>query len=266
MANLVTNMITLSGDDQTLERVISRLTDADPGPLLAGVRSNPGVPVWVRAEPWRGVPEPEVIAVTKDGVLVDLGLAALSRDGVDHLRLKQDRDPFLSQMPPEFGETADSLLRKMGVQELRGEALHAAVEAKAPGSIGAGRSAILAYEATGEFGWYDWRMLNWGARAFGEELRVEGGADGSVSVRFDSVNSCPVPLICALLGVGPDLQLSGAAIEEDTGFSLFLVSDGTELLISEGEGEEDLGRAYRIVYGRDPDEEEPEVDDEDPQP
>jgi hypothetical protein len=263
MANLVTNLITLSGEKRTLEQAISRLTDAEPGPLLAEVRSNPGKPIWVRAEPWRGVAEPEVIAATKDGVMVDIGLAALSRDGVNHLRLKQDRDPFLGQMPPEFGETADSLLGKIGAQDLHGEDLLAAAERRAPGCVEAGRRAIAAYEATGEFGWYDWRMRHWGARAFGEELRVEGGADGSVSVRFDSVNSCPVPLISALLEAGDDLQLSGAAIDEDTETSLFLVSDGTELLVSEGEGEEDLGRAYRIVYGRDPDGDDP---DEDPEP
>jgi hypothetical protein len=263
MANLVTNLISLSGEDQTLERAISRLTDAEPGPLLETVRLAPGVPVWVRAEPWRGVPEPEVIAATKDGVMVDIGLAALSRDGVNHLRLKQDRDPFLGQMPPEFSDTADRLLRKIGAEHLRGEALLAAAERKAPGCVAAGRLAIRAYEQTGEFGWYDWRMRHWGARAFGEELRVEGGADGSVSVRFDSVNSCPVPLITALLDAGSDLQLSGASIEEDTEFSLFLVSDGAELLVSEGDGEEDLNRAYRIIYGRDRDEPEEE---EDPEP
>lgn len=260
MGNLVTNALTLSGPEADLKRLIGLLTETDPDLLLTAARRSPDGVAWADLAPWRAVPEPDVVSETGDGQLADIGLAVLSRGGVDHLRLKRERDPFLSQMPPEYGETAEGLLRKLGLDRLSGEALLTAAEAKVPGCLIAGRRAIAAYEATGEFGWYDWRHRHWGARAFGSELRVGAGADGSVALRFDSVNDCPVPLIRALVAAAPDVELSGAALDEDTGEAVFLATDGAELLVSTSGEEEELARAYRIVYGRDP------VTDEDPEP
>ena len=261
MGNLVTNMITLSGPAADMERLIGLLTGEDPVRLLAGARANPDRLAWADFAPWRAVPEPEVITATGDGQLTDLGLAVLSRDGVNHLRLKQDRDPFLSQMPPGFSETADGLLRKIGLGDLTGEDLLTAAELHAPGCVEAGRLAIAAYEATGEFGWYDWRQRHWGARAFGEELRVQPGADGSVSLRFDSVNDCPVPLIRSLIAQEPSVELSGAGLDEDAGLAVFLVTDGPELMVTETDEEGELARAYEIIYGH-----PPEPEDEGPEP
>lgn len=260
MGNLVTNMITLSGDDANLKRLIGLLTEADPDQLLSAARMDPGQPVWADFAPWRAVPEPDAIAETGDGQLADIGLAVLSRGGTDHLRLKRERDPFLSQMPPEYGETSEGLLRKLGLDRLSGEMLLQAAEAKAPGCLIAGQRAIAAYEATGEFGWYDWRRRHWGARAFGSELRLEAGADGSAHLRFDSVNDCPVPLIRALVATAPGVELSGAALDENAGEAVFFATDGTELLVTGSDEEAELARAYRIVYGRDP------MTDEGPEP
>ena len=260
MGNLVTNALTLSGPEPELTRLIGLLTETDPDRLLAAARTSPDRVAWADLAPWRAVPEPDVISETGDGHLADIGLAVLSRDGVDHLRLKQGRDPFLSQMPPEYGETAEGLLRRLGLDRLSGKALLQEAEAKAPGCLIAGRRAIAAYEATGEFGWYDWRRRHWGARAFGSELRLEAGADGSVTLRFDSVNDCPVPLIRALIEHAHEVELSGAALDEDAGEAVFLATDGGELIASASGEEGELSRAYRMIYGRDP------VTEEGPEP
>lgn len=261
MGNLVTTSLTLSGPEADVERIIGKLTTAAPDRLLAETRAIPYVSVWVDFVPWRAVPEPEIISTTRDGQLTDIGLAVLSRGGTDHLRLKQGRDPFLSEMPPEYEETADSLLGKLGLSRLSGSALHAAAEHKAPGCMDAGRCAIAAWEATGEFGRSDWRKRYWGVRSFGQDLRVSSLPDGSVRLRFDSVNDCPVPLIRALLAEAPELQLSGAAIDEDADIAVFLASDGPEVIVVESDTEEEMGRAYEIVYGR-----RPEPDEDGPEP
>lgn len=273
MGNLVTIALDLTGPAPDLILTLGRLTGEDPTELMSRVRVKGG-PVWAGAAPWRAAPEPDVVTATGDGHQVDLGLAVLSRDGTDHLRLKQGLDPFLAQMPPEFSETADGLLRKHGVAGLTGEALLAAAETRAPGCVDAGRRAIAAYEATGEFGWYDWRMRHWGARAFGAELRVTALPDGAISVRFDSVNSCPVALIRALLAQAPGVEMCGAALDEDAGTAVLLVTDGAELLVTETEEEGDLSRAYELIYGRaretdEPEDEGPEedgADEDDPEP
>lgn len=260
MGNLVTNALTLSGPEEELTRLIGLLTETGPDRLLAAARAHPDRIAWADLAPWRAVPEPDVVSETGDGQLADIGLAVLSRGGTDHLRLKRGRDPFLSRMPPEYGETAEGLLRKLGLDRLSGEALERAAEEAVPGCLIAGRRAIAAYEATGEFGWYDWRRRHWGARAFGSELRLEAGADGSVTLRFDSVNDCPVPLIRALVASAPGVELSGAALDEDAGEAVFLATDGGELLATSSGEEGELSRAYRLIYGRDPE------TDEDPEP
>lgn len=264
MGNLVTTSLTMSGPEADLERIIGLLTTVAADRLLAETRAISHVSVWADFAPWRAVPEPEIISATRDGQVTDIGLAVLSRDGTDHLRLKQGRDPFLSEMPPEYGETADSLLTKLGLEKLTGEDLLKAAEGKAPGCLDAGRRAIAAYEATGEFGWYDWRKRHWGVRAFGPELRLSALPDGSVTLRFDSVNDCPVPLIRALMADAPEVQMSGAAIDEDADIAVFLASDGPELIVAESDTEEEMGRAYEIVYGRARDHEPDEGDDPEP--
>lgn len=261
MGNLVTTLITVSGPEADLSALLGLLTNTDPARLLAEVRAAPGRPVWADLAPWRAVPEPEEITATRRDPTSDLGLAILSRDGTDHLRLKQGRNPAYLELPPELTDTAEGLLRNFGLERLSGDALHAAAEARFPGCLDAGRRAIAAYEATGEFGWNDWRLRHWGVRAFGRELRLQGAPDGALALRFDSVNDCPVPLLRALLPRVPELQLSGAALDEDGGFAAFLATDGAELIVSESPEEGELARAYELIYGH-----RPEPDDDDPEP
>lgn len=261
MGNLVTTAITLTGPDPDLERLLSGLTPAAPGALLTEARSAPLTPSWVSFAPWRAIPEPEPIAATRGDPITDIGLAVLSRDGVDHLRLKQGRNPAYAELPPELTDTSEGLLKRFGLDGLDRGALHQAATARWPGCLEAARRAIAAFEATGEFGWHDWRLKNWGVRAFGEELRVSAQPDGALTLRFDAVNDCPVPLLRTLLSRAPEIQMNGAAIDEDGGFAVFLASDGTTLIVAESDEAEEMGRAYEIVYGRTP---EPADDDPDP--
>lgn len=261
MGNLVTTAITLTGPDPDLERLLSGLTPAATGALLAKVRAAPLTPSWVDFAPWRAIPEPGPIAATREDPIPDIGLAVLSRDGFDYLRLKQERNPAYAELPPELTDTSEGLLRRFGLDGLDRETLHLAATARWPGCIEEARRAIAAFEATGEFGWHDWRLRNWGVRAFGPDLRVSALPDGALTLRFDAVNDCPVPLLKALLSRAPKLQMSGAAIDEDGGFAVFLASDGADLIVAESDAPEEMGRACEIVYGR-----PPEPEDDDPEP
>lgn len=261
MGNLVTTQITVSGSEEDLRELLGLLTETDPEGLLTAPKLGRGAPVWTEFAPWRAVPVPDEVEATRQDPAPDLGLAVLSRDGTDHLRLKRDRNPAWLELPPDPTDTAEGLLRNFGLETLRGEALRSAAEARSPGCLDAGRRAIAAYEATGEFGWLDWRLRHWGVRAFGPELRLQKGADGALALRFDSVNDCPVPLLRRVLARFPGLQMSGAALDEDGGFAVLLATDGTELIVSESLEAEDLAQAYELIYGH-----PPEPEDEDPEP
>lgn len=265
MGNLVTNLVALSGPGQALHAAIARLTDTEPPAVIAQLKAAPDGIAWVPFLPWRGIPEPGVVAKTANypTTAIELGLAVLSREGTDYLRIRQDRDPSLAQMPPEYTMTAAGVLASFGLQSLSGPALHRAAEGRIEGCMDAGRAVIAAFRETGEFHWHDWRLKHWGARAFGEEMRVEACRDGSLRLRFDSVNRCPEPLIRSIASSDPELHLHGAAIEEDSEMSVFFVSgdDGMDFLETHGD-EAEMRRAYRLVYGRDP--EPPEDDDPEP--
>lgn len=281
MANLVTNDITLSGRPEAVLRGIAAWTHDDPEALLAvagRAQSNAG---WGRMTPEKIAPEPAVITATADGTQVDLGLAILSagRGAVlatmapdlkarapstsDWLREKQNRDPFLSGLPPAHQMTSDALLAKLGLTAMTPEGIAAQAEAKAPGAIAAGLAAIRAALETGEFGWYDWRARHWGTRAFCDELRVACLPDGSVSLRFDSVNSAPMPLIAAFAKAHPDLELSGASVEEDNDYAVFFVTDHEApegVIFEECHDRDGVVRAYIEIYGHAPAEDEPGYD------
>lgn len=269
MANIVTTLMTLSGTPEAILQAIGRICEADPEGLLAEAGKDGSEAAWTGFRPWKLVPEPASISATQDGQIVDIGLAVLSREGVDHLRLKQGKDPFLGAMPIEYAETAVSILRKLGLEDLSGEALHEAAEAKSPGCIQAGRQAIAAYADTGEFGWYDWRMRHWGVRAFGEDLRLSLQGDGSVDLRFDSVNASPMPWILAFARENPNLQIDGASVEEDNDYSVLFVTDGEAeggVSFMEQHDRDGVESAYRRIYGHaphDPDQDDDPETDED---
>jgi hypothetical protein len=270
MGSLVTNLMTVSGSPDAILAAIGKICGADPGEILAEAGRADAEAAWTAFEPWKLVPEPASISATQDGEIVDIGLAALSRGGgVDYLGIKQDKDPFLDAMPIEFTQTTESILRKLGLDRLSGEALVSAAEEKRPGCLEAGRRAIAAYAETGEFGWYDWRMKHWGVRAFGEELRVAVLEDGSVDLRFDSVNACPLPWIRAFAFANQALQIEGAAVEEDNDYAVFFVTDDgdpTGMSVLEHHEREGVEDAYRRIYGhapRDPDaEDDPDIEED----
>lgn len=251
MGNLVSNGLVLSGPREALIRALALMTPDEVDPLFTVTGTDTGTDglAYVKFSPEILVPEPAAISATQDGQNVDIGLAALSTNGVNHLRIKQDRDPFLSGMPPAYQETADSILLKLGLETLRGDALLAAVEKLVPGALEAGRLAVAAHEETDEFGWYDWRKKHWGARAFAAEMRVEVIGD-DLNLRFDSVNDAPVAWIVALAAACPDLKFKAASFDEDNDYSvIFELLDEVagELTFAEGDDEDGVRRARALI-------------------
>ncbi|MCE6959261.1 hypothetical protein LAZ40_09370 [Cereibacter sphaeroides] len=287
MPNLITNAVIVSGSDEVILRAIAAFISADAAKVLQDARASKWQQGYGAFTPEHLVPEPAVIGATRDDASVDIGLAVLSAGGevlgqiapdlaaqaggiTDWLRVKQDRDPFLSAMPAEYQTTTPALLRKLGLDDVDPAQLRAAAEAKAPGAVAAGVAAIRAWLETGEFGWYDWRQKHWGARAFGEALTVSLREDDSVALRFDSVNSAPGPLLRAFAQAHPDIAFEAASVDEDNDFSAFFVTDPDEpegLLEMEENDEDGVRRAREIVYGpADPDEDLGEDPDDDLDP
>jgi len=305
MANLVTNALVLSGSPQEILRAISSLIEGDAEALLAEAGKEGVDASWGTFTPEKIAPEPEVIKATSDGSSVEMGLAliaagkahgsiaeiglamlsgpdgamaqadqdeiaAILSEGKDWLREKQNRDPFLSGMPAEYQMTAPALLEKMGILDeaghLKPEKLN---EDWAKAALSAGIASVKAFQETGEFGWYDWRQKHWGSRAFDEDLRVECLGDGSVALRFGSVNEAPLPFIRAFAAAHNALEMSGASVEEDNDYAAFFVTDDEApggLLIEECHDRDGVIRAYSQIYGHPPYEEELDEEEEDPEP
>lgn len=302
MANLVTNILVISGKPDAVLRGMSSLVEEEAEALLAEAGQEGTQASCGRFTPEKLAPEPDSIKATADGsqvemglalisagkahaCIVDIGLAMLSgpgadkiqassqevaeilKEGRDWLREKQNADPFLSGMPAEYQMTTPALLAKMGLvtgDRLQAEKLK---EDWVKAALAAGIASVKAFQETGEFGWYDWRQKHWGTRAFGDELRVECLADGSVSLRFDSVNTAPMPLIAAFAAAHPDLQISGASVEEDNDYAVFCVTDDEApggILFEECHDRDGVIRAYTQIYGHPPyDEDDPDEDEED---
>lgn len=304
MANLVTNVLVLSGRPEAVLRGIASLAEEAADALLSESGREGVDAAWGRFMPENLVPEPATIQATSDGSEVELGLALIAagkahaslsdialamlssgemkakdvsrkeiakilREGRDWLREKQNRDPFLSGMPPEYQMTSAALLGKMGIVTDAGLQPEKLEEPWVKSALLAGIASVKAFQETGEFGWYDWRQKHWGTRAFGDELRVECLADGSVSLHFDSVNTAPMPLIAAFAAAHPDLQISGASVDEDNDYAVFCVTDDEApggLLFEECHDRDGVIRAYTQIYGHPPHEEDgPEHDEEDPE-
>ena len=90
----------------------------------------------------------------------------------------------------------------------------------------------------------------------GVRVRFSIQDDGSFSLRFDSVNSCPIPLFRKILEQSPDIQISGAALDEDAGIAVFFASEELDVISMESEDESELRRAHEIVYDHPPEPEE----------
>lgn len=304
MANLVTNILIISGNPDAILRGMSSLIEEDAEALLAEAGKEGTQASWGRFTPEKLAPEPDSIKATSDGSkvemglaliaagkahasIVDIGLALLSgpgadkiqassqeiaeilKEGRDWLRDKQNADPFLSGMPAEYQMTTPVLLAKMGLVTGDGLQAEKLKEDWVNAALAAGIASVKAFQETGEFGWYDWRQKHWGTRAFGEEMRVECLADGSVSLRFDSVNTAPMPLISAFAAAHPNLQISGASVEEGNDYAVLFVSDDEAsggILFEESHDRDGVIRAYTQVYGHPPHEEELDEEEEDPEP
>jgi hypothetical protein len=224
MSTNVVTSLTFSGPNSALLEVLGQLTPDDPALKLAEASAAADRTSWARFEPWRAKPEPpSILACEQDG-FADLGLAVLSRSGPDYLKRKMETDPLGQGCPPDWSISSERLLQIHGLAHFKGPALLAFAEAKSPGCIEAGLREIRAFKETGSFGWYPWRIRNWGARAFGKDLQIDALPDGSITLRFHSVNACPVPLIRTLVSNAPYLEASGAAIDEENLDTTFLMN------------------------------------------
>lgn len=251
MGNLVTNGLILTGRDDDLRSALESLCDEPwAGPVMLPEFGNQ---VDYLFNPQKLLPQPDSITATQDlnSAQVDLGLSVMARNGPDFLKIKQERDPVLREMPARFQQTAQSLLLKSGLLYLSGEDLERAAERVSPGCIAAAAAAIKAYEETESFDWCDWRLKTWGSRSFGEHLYANWREGFSLEIRFDSLNQAPVGLISAFAKAHPDVSINGAGYDEDSDYSVFFVSDPDEasgLAVYESDDPDSVCSARRLIH------------------
>lgn len=274
MGNLVTNRITLSApngplSDELRDRLLDTLSPLGAPEALARIEGKEEGE-WVPLSFQGIVPEPESIrALTEDGSHhSELGLALLSDATTDWVRQHVKHDSIEELLGVDEATTRISILQRHGLLGLEGEALRAAGEALKPGSLEAGQAAIRAIEETGYSTWLQWREAKWGTRCDMEDGRVWLDEEGSLNLRFDTVNAVPMPVITELAKAFPDLQIMGAGIDEDTDYSVtFVTGEPGKLDVYESHDSDDLESAYETIYGHarpnyDTEDEEPK-DDED---
>jgi hypothetical protein len=261
MGNLVTNILKMSGGLEDLQpavnAVIGTLASLDVD--LAGPSDD-----WDRIDFTLnfGVNQPSIISQTADrSALEDMGLAvlALYKDGATNfLREKQNKDPFLGSMPPEYSDTAEEMVKMIGLEGLTGMDLVNGAEKHMPGCILAGKKSIQSFQETGHFNWREWRAANWGTRASAETASVRVPDTGEFEIKFDTVNSAPVAWLVAVAAAHPNVMMDGASYDEDMDYAIHFVGDEPgELLIEETDDEEGVRRAQETIHGpRDPEDDE----------
>lgn len=217
------------------------------------------------------VPEPVEIGYTHDRLNVeDIGLAVLSiaNGGTNFLREKQNRDQILGQMPPEFMETAESIVAKLGLGDVRGIDLINAAEQAKPGCILAGKKSIIAFQETGHFNWQEWRAAHWGTRAYSNDAYFKVTGPGAIEIMFDTVNTVPVAWFTAVAAAHPDVMMEGAGYDEDNDYAVHFVGDEPGvILIEETDDADGVLRARETVHGpRDPEDDLDSLDTEEGDP
>lgn len=271
MGNLVTNRITLSAPNGPLpedlrDRLLNALSPLGAAEALSRIEGREEGE-WIPLSFEGVVPEPPSIKALGEDHHPELGLALLSDGTTDWIRRFVTNQPFEDMMPAEMATTRTSILERHGLLGLEGEALRAAGEAKTPGSLTAGKAAIRAIEETGFATWLQWREAKWGTRCDIEDGRVWIDEEGSLNLRFDTVNDIPVPFIKALAAAFPEVSMLAAGIDEDTDLSTTATTgEPGELDVYESHDHDDMLSAYCLVYGHarpsfDEDDEEPQDDE-----
>lgn len=252
MGNIVTNIIRFTGKPEALKTALSSAlgeaaADVDIAKVATDWHDDLHLPFSLSTL----VPEPAVVAATSvSSQSENIGLAILSVGGIDWLRLKAEKDLFLSQMPPEFTETAAGLLAKLKLDGLTGKALHAKAAVVCPEAIPAGRAARDSFKKTGHFNWQAWRAENWGTRSGPEEATVRVEDVDRVSIRFDTVNAAPNQWFMAFAKANPDVMCEGAGYDEDTDYAVRFVGDEPgEILIEEDNDADAVRSAKVMVHG-----------------
>lgn len=256
MGNLVTNILKMSGsvaDVRAATTAILSITNT------RGVNLDEASGERIRAGFTLGfaVPEPVEISYTHDRLNVeDVGLAVLSlaNGGTNFLREKQNKDVFLAAMPPDYSESAEAIVKKLGLEGMTGIDLINAAEQAMPGCILAGKKSIIAFQETGHFNWQEWRAAHWGTRAYSNDAYFQVRGSGEVEIMFDTVNTVPVAWFTAVAAAHPNVMMEGAGYDEDNDYAVHFVGDEPgEILIEETDDADGVLRARETVHGpRDP--------------
>jgi len=108
-------------------------------------------------------------------------------------------------------------IQKQGIDTL--EKLQAWAARERPDALEHGRKSIQAYEQTGSYDWYDWRVENWGTKWSSYSFEFEYQAPGELRFRFDTAWDFPRPIFEQLAEMFPTLCFQCACFGEMSNFA-----------------------------------------------
>jgi Api92-like protein with ferredoxin domain len=108
-------------------------------------------------------------------------------------------------------------IQKQGIDTL--EKLGAWAEKERPDALEHGRKSIEAYEQTGFYDWYDWRVENWGTKWNTYSFEIEHEGPGELQFRFDTAWDFPRPIFEKLAEMFPTLCFECVCFDEMSNFA-----------------------------------------------
>jgi len=97
--------------------------------------------------------------------------------------------------------------------------------------------------------WYDWNRANWGTKWGSYDTQEPTRENGSVTFRFQSAWSPPVPVIKALAGLFPDTEIMLEAIDEGWCWAMRAEAKGDSWIETDIEAKRD-NHDFRVLYER----------------
>lgn len=251
MGNLITNYIRISGPGNDLsvhaeDRFLSLITEKK-------INLDLGESMDITMDLDRLLPEPDEMALIRNHFpLVTIGLAVLGEEGERVLsqivNSAEDDDPYLMRAALNGHLTPASIIERAKLSA--GPDLISRAEARFPGCLVAAEHAIRAWRFYQETDPGRWSQQVRGARTIDTDASLKRDADGSLSLRFYSVDNAASGIFCALAASLPHAMILMLAVDEESDYSYSAITNGPgDVVEAEFDDRESLIRIHQQIYG-----------------
>jgi hypothetical protein len=189
MANDITTVLTITGDDATLDAIEAKH-------VVMGENGRPCFDFETL------VPRPACVAETEAGSEADIGLYALT--GLFHARFYWARHPMTMYVDRGFKPEATTSHEDFA-EWLREHF---------PTVIAKGEKAFRCLRETGSKDWYDWSYANWGTKWNAYDYARRERVPGRLVIAFDTANGVATPILRKLSETYPSVSIAVEAVDE----------------------------------------------------